>query len=141
MSEALGLASSIIGIAGFAGQCVSGLRELQSLIRDYKDAPGEIAVMVEELEELEVTTNDLAQLIQQSAQITPTVNPAKPLYRCLHAVKTAAKVAQDLQKDIKVHKRLASIKAAWAKRTLENYKTRIHRAQSSLSTAFSAFQQ
>lgn len=42
MAEAIGIAASVIGIAGFAGQVLQGCQIISTFLDDFKDAPAYI---------------------------------------------------------------------------------------------------
>jgi len=42
MAEAMGIAASVVGIVGFAGQVLQGCQIVRTFLDDFKDAPAYI---------------------------------------------------------------------------------------------------
>lgn len=59
MAEALGIIGSGVSIAALAGQIASGVVKLKSYLDQVKDAPEDIHVLVDEIEDLRFLLSDI----------------------------------------------------------------------------------
>lgn len=138
MAETFGVVASAIGVLGFAAQCADGVKKLREFQKDVKNAKVDVGGMANELELLIRTIAFVETQIKVSSQIATSVNAANALKFCQQSIEETAKILQDLGAEID-KRRIGPVRAAWKKKSLEAYMTRIERAKSSLTMALSVF--
>lgn len=139
MADIFGAVASAIGVLGVAAQCADGIKKLRDFHRDVKGAPEEISYIADELELLTISIASIETQICRSSQNMTGVEPTGALILCQRCVTTTASIVNDLDKEITKRKTKGALKAAWNKKALEGYMTRIERAKSSLTIACNTY--
>ncbi|KAL3417622.1 hypothetical protein PVAG01_10632 [Phlyctema vagabunda] len=137
MSDVIGLAASIAGLAGFSGQLLEGCLFLKGFLDDLKHASSDIKYLATEIQLIQSITREISSKAQQVAQsVTWKVQEKDD---CETAFRLCTESIKDLGQDIAKHSQRiegkgskrwwASLKAAIGKKALTEKLNRIERAK------------
>lgn len=138
MAEIFGVAASAIGVVGVAAQCADGIKKLREFCNDVKNAPQELSDMADELELLTHTIAGIEKQIKTCAHIPTPVSPVEALRFCQKSVQNTASIVEELSTEIS-RRNTGALRAAWKKKSLQVYMTRIERAKTSLALSYSVY--
>ena len=131
MAEVVGLTASIISISTLAAQLIKGTIVLKDFLDAARDAPHEITMTFDALEELALTVADFER------DFPPQLESAsRHRTRCVQSCQQAIRVLEELMKELemKVGKRrlLGGVKMVLKKPTIDKIKERLRDAQMAL---------
>jgi hypothetical protein len=137
MAEAAGLAASIAGLVGLAGQVLQGGLFIKQFFEDVRDAPVEVLDLRDELELFAFVVRDTEKLLQRASETRPSIDTTsfrRTLERCAQIVKDIGdrfvQCVENAGEDTRLWwKRL---KVASRKKALANYMRRLERAKGQL---------
>lgn len=133
MAEAVGLVGSIISIVTLASQIVKGVVVLKDFVDAARDAPDDIVITLNALEDLALTVADFDR------DFPPELvgsRIARHRARCIESCQQAIKVLESLlnELELQVGKRrlLGGVRMVLKKPTIEKIKDRLRDAQMAL---------
>ena len=156
MAEALGLAASVAGLVGLAGQLFNGCMFVKGFLDDAKNAPEDIRAIHKEIEILAAAAQDASRIFKEveisGGCIDNRVNDdgvenaptnfsnsqyQQALEQCIDAVTTLGKIIEsEVQKFGGKHAKLWDrMKAATKKKAFAEHISRIERAKTQLMMA------
>ena len=132
MAEVIGIVGSGISIATLAVQIAGTVVKLKSYWDEVKDAPEDIWLLMEELEELNMllsTIRDNLQRDPMSNTIAAAIPASKCLDHCQRGARRLQELTEDLHADINTERgaklRWASAKVVMKKDKIKRYKSRL----------------
>jgi hypothetical protein len=140
MAEAFGVAAGAIGVVSLSIQLAESLHKVKSFYESVKNAPPQVAELIEEIEIMQDILGDLETGSQgASVASTPTMR------RCMKVADGATKrftvFATELQNRIKKSKYRGGIKFLLNRDDIKQMLDQLERTKSSLSLAYSLYQQ
>jgi hypothetical protein len=140
MAEAFGIAGGTVGVISLSIQLAESLHKVKSFYESVKNAPPQVAELIEEIEIMQDILGDLETGSQGvGVASTPTIR------RCMKVADGATKrftvFATELQTRIKKSKYRGGIKFALSREDLKQMLDQLERTKSSLSLAYSLYQQ
>lgn len=138
MAELVGVLSSGIAIAGFAGQLVKQAIALRRLWNEIHDAPEDVFNLIDQLEWLQPMITSMEQSLDDGSPKAPD-GAEQCLTQCGKALTNLQKLATDLSQTLTSNKRikkaLAKIKVVVKKEQILKYQSRLENALNGLHTA------
>jgi hypothetical protein len=140
MAEAFGIAGGTVGVISLSIQLAESLHKVKSFYESVKNAPPQVAELIEEIEIMQDILGDLETGSQgASLASTPTMR------RCMKVADGATKrfttFATELQTRIKKSKYRGGIKFALHRDDIKQMLDQLERTKSSLNLAYSLYQQ
>jgi hypothetical protein len=140
MAEILGVAAGAIGVVSLSIQLAESLHNVKSFYESVKNAPPQVAELIEEIEIMQDILGDLETGSQGiSVASTPTMR------RCMKVADGATKrftaFATELQTRIKKSKYRGGTKFALNRDDIKQMLDQLERTKSSLNLAYSLYQQ
>jgi hypothetical protein len=140
MAEVFGVAAGAIGVVSLSIQLAESLHKVKSFYQSVKNAPPQVADLIEEIEIMQDILGDLETGSQgASVASTPTMR------RCMKVADGATKrfttFATELQTRIKKSKYRGGIKFALSRDDIKQMLDQLERTKSSLGLAYSLYQQ
>lgn len=137
MAEAVGLAASVAGLVGLAGQVLRGGLFIQQFFEDVRDAPAEVLDLRDELELFACVANDTKTLLQRASETLAsldTSNFSRSLERCERILKEIGNKFTRYTVNKKHDKKLwwERLKVASRKKALGEYLRRLQGAKGQL---------
>ena len=146
MAEIVGVIASGISIGTLAVQITSSIAKLKDCWSQIKEAPEDIRMLVEEIEDLHLLLcdieNDRAQNPMSSA-LLDKVSAARCIEHCKRGANRLKELVDDLENEIYrrsgLKRKWASTKAVLEKTKIEKYKSRLENAVRLLSLAYQCY--
>jgi hypothetical protein len=129
MAEAVGLAASVVSIGAFAAQIASSVLKLKSYLDQIKDAPEDISILIDEIEDIHFILSD----IEEDQRCNPylTMRPdnssaSRCLDRCKRGVERLQLVVDSIAADFEslhlIKRKWKASKVIWKREKVERYK-------------------
>jgi hypothetical protein len=127
-------AGLIISIASITIQITDSIKKLKDFWDMVKDAPEEIAYMIEEMEVLGLVMSDVERAIKSNTPSAECTVDAIASARCLGLCKRGAegleKIVSDLAQELEKGGKRAGFKSALKKNTIDRLRERLRNVQS-----------
>jgi hypothetical protein len=140
MAEAFGVAAGAIGVVSLSIQLAESLHKVKSFYESVKNAPPQVAELIEEIEIMQDMLGDLETGSQgASLASTPTMR------RCIKVAGSTTQrfttFATELQTRIKTSRYRGGIRFALSRDDIKQMLAQLERTKSSLNLAYSLYQQ
>lgn len=132
MAEMFGLVASSVSIGAFAGQIASNILKLKSYLEQVKDAPKDIALLVDEINDVHFLLSDI-EADQHLNPCTAMLLDNKSLSRCLDHCKRGVErlqrvvdeMALEFECDNPIKIRWKAAKIVWKRGRAEKYRAEL----------------
>jgi len=146
MAEVIGLVASGVSIGALAGQIASSIIKLKSYREAMHDAPSDILILLDEIEDLHVLLSSIEDdqsrhtysnlLLDESAA-------SRCIEHCQRGVQRLKDVVDDIAREIESQKpfrrRIGAIKMVWRQDRLEKYRAQLASAVRLLTLAHQVY--
>jgi hypothetical protein len=140
MAEVFGVAAGAIGVVSLSIQLAESLHKVKSFYASVKNAPPQVAELIEEIEIMQDILGDL-----ETGSQGATVASSPTMRRCMKVADGATRrfttFATELQTRIKKSKYRGGIKFALSRDDIKQMLDQLERTKSSLNLAYSLYQQ
>lgn len=137
MAEALGFVASGAGVVSLAFTLAESIKKLNDFCDAVKDAPEEIRLTIDEIEILSLLLEDIDQTSQQQIYVSPAIRLAtiKSFGLCKDAARSLQSLVKDLHDGLSTKKKRSAFKFALKKEKVEELRSRLERAKSTMLLA------
>lgn len=132
MAEVVGVVGSGIAIATLAAQIASSVVKLKSYLDQIRDAPEDISVLIDEIEDVHFLLSDLEDDQRRnpySAVLLDNHSASRCLDRCKRGVERLQRVVEEIAVDIKsfnpTKRRWNAAKVIWKRDKIEKYRAEL----------------
>ena len=133
MAEVLGLIASGVSIGALAGQIASSVVKLKSYLDQVRDAPEDIRILVDEIEDLNFLLSDIKDdqcRNPYSPMLLDNTSASRCLDHCQRGAERLRRVVVDMAAEFEcdnhpVKKRWAAAKIIWKRDRVERYKAEL----------------
>jgi hypothetical protein len=140
MAEVFGVAAGAIGVVSLSIQLAESLHKVKSFYASVKNAPPQVAELIEEIEIMQDILGDL-----ETGSQGATVASSPTMRRCTKVADGATRrfttFATELQTRVKKSKYRGGIKFALSRDDIKQMLDQLERTKSSLNLAYSLYQQ
>ncbi|KAL9114818.1 MAG: hypothetical protein Q9187_007399, partial [Circinaria calcarea] len=146
MAEVVGVVASGISIATLAAQIANSVTKLKSYWDELKEAPEDIRLLIEEIEDLNLLLYDVEDDQRRNAmssKLLDNTSASRCLEHCKRGADSLKELTDDLATDLngpdKLRRKWASAKVVLKKDKIEKYKARLERAIRLLSLSHHSY--
>lgn len=138
MTEVFGIAAGAVGVVSLSIQLAESLQKVKSFYAGVKNAPLQVAELIEEIEIMQDILSDLeasSQTVASNSNMKRCINAAQ------RATKSFASFSEELQASIKKRRYRGSARFALSRDDIKQMLDQLERTKSSLNLAYSLYQQ
>ena len=142
----VGVVASGISIASLIAQVANSVTKLKSYWDELKEAPEDIRLLIEEIEDLYLLLYDIEDDQRQnpmSSKLLDSASASRYLEHCKRGADNLKKLTEDLGDDMnapdRFRRKWASAKVVFKKDKIEKYKARLERAIRLLSLSHQCY--
>lgn len=143
MAEVLGVIASGFGVVSLAIQVAESINKLKALYSLIQSAPTELILLLDELETLSLILEDIDHSSQNEVFLNPRIKLAVTRsYRlCRTSSEALARLASELEQELKVGKKRGGLKVAMKKSNIEEMRIKLDSAKATMLLANQCYSQ
>lgn len=138
MAEVFGVAAGAVGVASLSIQLAESLQKVKSFYASVKNAPLQVAELIEEIE---IMQDILSDLEGNSEAVAASSNMKRCIKVARRATISFATFSKELQASVKKSKYRGSARFALSREDIKQMLNQLERTKSSLNLAYSLYQQ
>ena len=136
MAEIIGIVASGVGLAAFAGQTLDGALKVQRLWNAVKNAPQDVADLVDEVVSTASLLSDIEARVIQMPSIARLQTPLEKCFaQCKKIAESLESIALSLETSLRRKQAMGQIRVALKRETIASHKLRLESAKTTLLLA------